>query len=188
MSIGYATQRGISGRIRRWSNLVSYTTPPTPPISFVLNPSGNFTTVSTQNWKNTAGGTGWDSNVFGQNAFSTGTMTAQVKNISGNMMLGMSTNNTTIGYASISWGITTYPSGGTGAAQVYNGGNAGANLGAFTTSTIFKMSWNASTIYYYMDNVQVASFAKSSTPLYLNWCFNFLNSQCELLSLTSTGP
>ena len=189
MSLAYSTQRDLlhSGPIRRLSQMTSYTTPPAGVLSFVLNPSGNFTTVSTYNWVNTSGGTGWDSNVFGQNGFLTGSMTCQVLNIAGNMMLGMSTNNTTIGYGSISYGITTYPTGtGTGAAQVYNGGGGGPGLGAYTTSTIFGMTWTASMIYYYMNGVQVDSYSKSSAPLYVNWCFNFLNSQCKLLTLTGT--
>jgi hypothetical protein len=113
-------------------------------------------------------------------------MTCQVKNISGNMMLGMSTNNYTIGYASISYGITTFPNGGAGAAQIYNSGAGGPLLGAYTTSTIFGMNWTASTINYTMDGVQVSTYSKSSAPLYINWCYNFLNSQCQLLTLTGT--
>jgi hypothetical protein len=166
--------------------MTSYTTPPVSPYTFVLSPAGNFTTVSNQNWKNTAGGAGWDSNVFGQQGFLTGSMTCQVKNIAGNMMLGMSTNNYTIGYASISYGITTYPSGGTGGAQVYNSGAGGAGLGTYNTSTIFGMNWTASIINYTMNGTQVASFGKTAAPLYINWSFNFLNSQCELLTLTGT--
>ena len=189
MSLAYSTQRDLlhSGPIRRISQMTSYTTPPLPALSFVLNPSGNFTTVSTYNWQKIAGGSDWNSNVFGQDGFLTGSMTCQVQNIAGNMMLGMSTNNYTIGYASISYGITTYPTGtGTGGAQVYNSGGEGPGLGAYTTSTIFGMNWTASTINYTMNGVQVASFSKSSAPLYINWCFNYETSQCKLLTLTGT--
>jgi hypothetical protein len=168
------------------SQMTSYTTPPAGVLSFVLDPSGNFTTASLYNWEKTSGGSAWNSNVFGQQGFLTGSMTCQVLNINGNMMLGMSTNNTTIGYASISYGITTYPSGGGGAAQVYNSGGAGAGLGAYNTSTIFGMNWTASTINYTMNGVQVATFSKTAARLYINWCFNFVPSQCKLLTLTGT--
>jgi hypothetical protein len=184
MTMAYSTQRDLlrGGVIRRISQMTSYTTPPTVPLTFILNPSGNFTTTGTFKWKKTPGGNpAWDSNVFGQQGFTSGTMTCQALDNTKNVMIGVSTNNTTIGFNNIDFGITTKPN---GLAQVYNGGAAGSEIGAYTAATVFKMTWTTSTIIYYMDNVQKASFARpNANALYVNWCYNYINSEAVLLTM-----
>ena len=180
MSIGYATQRGISGRIRRWSNLVSYTTPPTPALSFTLTPSGNFTTTGTFQWRKTANA-GWNSNVFGDagQGLTAGTMIC--KSVTGGWMCGVSTNRTTVGYPSIDWGISVQANGNL---EVYNAGGSGGSIaGGWNTATEIKMVWTTSQIFYYTNNVLRNTYSRpNSNPLYINWCFEAVNSEGVLLS------
>ena len=177
MSIGYATQRGISGRIRRWTNLVSYTT---PPLVFNLNPSGNFTTTGTFQFKKTAGGTAWNSNVFSTSpGLTAGTMIC--KSLTGAWMCGVSTNNTTVGYPSIDWGISIQPG---GTLEVYNSGGSGGNItGGWNTSTEIKMVWTTTQIFYYTNNVLQRTYSRpNANPMYINWSFEAVNAEGVLLS------
>lgn len=179
MSIGYATQRGISGRIRRWSNLVSYTTPPVPPLTFTFNPSGNFTTTGTFQFKKTAGGTGWNSNVFGGQGLTTGTMIC--KALTGGWMCGVSTNNTTVSYPSIDWGISVQTNGNL---EVYNSGGSGGTItGGWNTSTEIKMVWTTTQIFYYTNNVLQRTYTRpNANAMYINWSFEYVNAEGVLLS------
>ena len=180
MSIGYATQRGISGRIRRWSNLVSNQA---SPLTFTLSPAGNFTTTATNQWKKTAGGAGWNSNVFGSatNGLTTGTMIC--KSITTNLgwMCGMSTNRTTLGYATIDWGISVQAA---GTLEIYNSGGSGGSLGTYNATTEIKMVWTTTQMFYYINNVLRSTFTRpNSNALYLNWCFESVNAEGVLVSL-----
>ena len=181
MSIGYATQRGISGRIRRWSNLVSYTTPPVPPLTFTFNPSGNFTTTGTFQFKKTAGGTGWNSNVFGVNGQGLTTGTMICKALTGGWMCGVSTNNTTVSYPSIDWGISVQTNGNL---EVYNSGGSGGTItGGWNTSTEIKMVWTTTQIFYYTNNVLQRTYTRpNANAMYINWSFEYVNAEGVLLS------
>lgn len=181
MSIGYATERGISGRVRRWSNLVSYTTPPTPAITFTLNPSGNFTTTGTWQWKKTAGGSAWNSNVFSDQGLVSGTMICKSLTTTYGWMCGVSTNHTTVGYPGIDYGISVQ-NGGT--LEVYNSGGSGGSVsGGYNTTTEIKMVWDASTIYYYTNSTLRRTYTRpNSNPLYVNFCFNDVNAEAVLLT------
>ena len=179
MSIGYASERGISGRIRRWSNLVSYTTPPTPPLSFTFNPSGNFTTTGTQQFKKTGGSAGWNSNVFSTIGLTAGTMIC--KSLVGGWMCGVSTNFTSVGYPGIDWGISVQANGNL---EVYNAGGSGGGItGGWNTSTEIKMVWTTSQIFYYTNNTLRNTYTRpNSSALYINWCFEAVNSEGVLLT------
>jgi len=181
MSLGYATQRGISGRIRRWSNLVSYTTPPVPPLSFNLVPSTNFTTTDTFQWRKIANGGGWNSNVFSTTGLTAGTMICKSINTSNTWMCGVSTNNTVVGYPGIDWGISVQAG---GTLEVYNGGGSGGGItGGYTTSTEIKMVWTTSQMFYYTNNVLQRTFSRSnSNALYVNFCFESVGAEALLVS------
>lgn len=181
MSIGYATERGITSRVRRMRDLVSYTTPPTPALSFTLNPSGNFTTTGTWQWKKTAGGTAWNSNVFSNQGLVSGTMICKSVSTAYGWMCGVSTQNTTVGYPGISYGISVQT---TGTLEVYNGGSSGGTItGGYNTSTEIKMVWTATTMTYYTNNVQRYTYTRpNSNPLYVNFCFEAVNAEAVLLT------
>ncbi len=156
-----------------------------PVLTFVLDPSGSFTTTATNQWQKSGGTEGWNANVFGQDGFNSGTMIMQPKTTTDDFMIGMSTNNTVVGYPGIDWGISVQAG---GTLEVYNGGGSGGNIGTYTTSTLIKMEWTTSDIRYYVDNgsgyVLKATYSRSNVTLYLNWCYNNIGAEGLLVSLS----
>lgn len=176
MSIGYSTERNLTHRVRRWSELVSYTA---PNITYTPTPSANFTSTGTLQWKKTQN-SGWNSNIFGSLALATGTM--ECRGVTGGWMCGVSTQNTTTGYTGITWGISVQAG---GTLEVYNAGSSnGAITGGWNTSTIIKMVWTASDIKYYTNNVLQRTYARSAGGLYLNFSFDLVNSEGQIITFS----
>jgi hypothetical protein len=157
----------------------------TPVVPVILDPSGSFTTTATNQWQKSGGTEGWNANVFGQDGFNSGTMIMQPKTTTDDFMVGMSTNNTVVGYPGIDWGISVQAG---GTLEIYNAGGSGGNIGTYTTSTLIKMEWTTSDIRYYVDTgsgyVLKATYARSNVTLYLNWCYNNIGAEGLLVSLS----
>jgi hypothetical protein len=188
MSLAYASERTLlyPGPIRRWTQLVSYTTPPAPAISFTRSNNAYITALAYNNFQLTSSsGAGWGSNVWSDQGGIVGQATFTMGSSSYANMVGMSYATSIgagkIGYQYVNFGISMQAGGTT---QIYNGGGGGASAGSWTTGTVIKFVWTASLVSYYNSNVLVSTLAKSpSLPIYTNVCFNDVNSS-TLINLT----
>lgn len=159
--------------------MVSYTTPPAPSFSPVFLPdSSYFTTTGTLKYKKTGGGNGWNANIASTTAGTSGTATITIQ--AAEMMFGVSTSNSSTGYPVINWGISVQSGGGL---EVYNAGSSGGGLGTtWSVGGELKMVWTTADIKYYYNGTLYKTYSKGSENLYLNCCFNTINSEITVTS------
>lgn len=183
MSLAYSTQRDLlhAGPIRRWTQLVSYTTPPAAAVTFTRSSITNISIVTTNRFLKVAGGNGWNSNTWSDQGASSGTVQYQMYSTAYGFMVGASYLNNVVGYPGINFGISVQPG---GTLEIYNSGTSGGSAGTYTSSSIIKFVWTSTTVSYYVDNVLKASYSKTAgSTLYSNVCYNDINSQ-NLITMT----
>lgn len=184
MSLAYATERSLThpGPIRRWTQLVSYTTPPATSVTFTRSNTSWISIISTNRFQKTGGVNNWDANTWSNQGANTGTVEYQIYSTSYGFMVGLSYANNVVGYPGINFGISVQPG---GTLEVYNNGGSGGGIaGGYTASSVIKMVWTNTLVSYYVNNVFKTSYAKTAgASLYSNVCYNDVNSQ-TLITMT----
>ena len=183
MSLAYATQRDLlhAGPIRRWTQLVSYTTPPATAVTFTRSNTSYLSVISTNRFQKTGGSNNWDANTWSDQGANTGTVAYQIYSTSYGFMVGLSYLNNVVGYPGINFGISVQPGGNL---EIYNGGGSGGGLGTYTASSVISFTWTATTVSYIVDGTTRATYSKTSgLSLYSNVCYNDVGSQ-TLITMT----
>jgi hypothetical protein len=186
MSLAYSTERSLThpGPIRRWTQLVSYTTPPASAITFTRSNNSYITALAYNDFQLTSsGGAGWGSNVWSDTGGITGQATFTMGSSSYANMVGMSyfanIGTGKVGYQYVNFGISMQAGGTT---QIYNSGGGGGSAGSWTTGTVIKFVWTSTLVSYYNGATLVSTLAKSaSLPIYTNVCFNDVNSRSTIV-------
>jgi hypothetical protein len=169
--------------MRRWKDLVSYTTPPIPQVSFTRSNNAYITALATNQFELTSsGGSGWNSNVWSDTGGNTGTATFTMGSSSYASMIGMSyfadIGGGNIGYVYINFGISMQAGGTT---EIYNSGSSGGNAGGWTTGSVITFTWTDTLVSYYNGASLVGTLGKTpGLPIYTNVCFNDVNSSVTI--------
>ena len=186
MSLAYATERTLThpGPIRRWTQLVSYTTPPAGAITFTRSNNSYITALDYNDFQLTSsGGAGWNSNVWSDQGANTGTVTFTMGSSSYANMVGLSyfanIGTGKVGYAYVNFGISMQAGGTT---QIYNSGGGGAGAGSWTTGTVITFTWTNTLVSYYNGSTLVSTLGKTAgSPIYTNVCFNDVNARSTIV-------
>lgn len=192
MRITYATASTIAKGVRKISQLKSYTTPPAGAWTYTLNPSNKTTvTGSPTTWIfEKSSGSGWDSAVYGSVGYNTGTIIWKnpgtgAGSLVGQIVCGLSSSpSVSASYTNATFGCSVQSA---TSCEVYNsGGGGGAFAQTVNGTTEFKWVWTATSVSFYINNVQKGGpWSKSNGTLLYPFCsFNVVGATAQVASFS----